>query len=152
MAALAEAGGEKSRGTERNSALEVVLLYEDLTTALRAKGSLELVRHKFPAGPAVAIKLWRLDLLAEPLLAEQVTLEAVAADLLLLSLHDGHDLRLEVREWLRNWLKRKEARAYALALLLDPAFGVGGAAAKNFATVYLQHVALSAGAELLQVG
>jgi hypothetical protein len=107
-------------GASLGPALEVVLLYEDLGTALRAKHSLEMLRDQFVAGAGLAIKVWRLDLLAVPLLAEQAANEAAAADVIVLSLHGRDALRAEVKDWLRRWLDRKEPRAYALAALLDP--------------------------------
>ena len=100
--------------------LDVVILYEDIGTALRAKHSLDLLRGQLSAEAGWSTKLWRLDLLGEPLLAERAAIEAAAADVIILSLHSRNELRAEARAWLSRWLDYKETRPYALAALLDP--------------------------------
>ena len=127
-------------------ALEVLLLYEDLGTALRAKQSLDLLPGQLGAATALGTRLWRLDLLGEPLLAEQAAIEAAAADVIVLSLHGRTTLRAEVCHWLRRWPDHKEDRAYALAALLDPEPAQPGS--DNPVVAYLKRVAQAANADL----
>jgi hypothetical protein len=127
-------------------ALEVLLLYEDLGTALRAKQSLDLLPGQFGAATALGTRLWRLDLLGEPLLAEQAAIEAAAADVIVLSLHGGTALRAEVCHWLSRWLDLKEDRAYALAALLDPEPAQPGS--NNPVVAYLKRIAETGNADL----
>ena len=101
-------------------ALEVLLVYEDFATALRAKHSLDLLPVPFITEAGLNTKLWRFDLLGEPLFRERAALEAAAADLIIMSLHGRDQLRADAREWLNRWLDQKENRPYALAVLLDP--------------------------------
>ena len=126
--------------------LEVLLLYEDLSTALRAKHSLDQLPGQLGGETGLNTRLWRLDLLGQPLLAEQAAIEAAAADVIILSLHRSSDLRAELRNWLSRWLEHKEARPYALAALLDAEAAQPGR--RNAVVAYLQRVAATAGADL----
>jgi hypothetical protein len=126
--------------------LDVLLLYEDLGTALRAKHSLDLLPAPFITEAGFCTKLWRLDLLGEPLLAEQAAIEAAAADMIILSLHGRNELRAEARDWLSRWLDHKEDRPYALAALLDPEPAHPGS--DNPVVAYLKRVAEAAHADL----
>jgi hypothetical protein len=127
-------------------ALEVLLLYEDLATALRAKQSLDLLPGQLGGATALGTRLWRLDLLGEPLLAEQAAIEAAAADVIVLSLHGRTALRPEARDWLSRWLHHKEDRPYALAALLDPEPALPGS--DNPVVDYLKRVAEAANTDL----
>jgi hypothetical protein len=91
-------------------------------------------------------RLWRLDLLGQPLLAEQAAIEAAAADVIILSLHGRKELRAEARDWLSRWLDHKEDRPYALAALLDSDPAPPGS--DNPVVAYLKRVAKAAHADL----
>jgi hypothetical protein len=126
--------------------LDVLLLYEDFGTALRATHSLDLLPVSFITERGMHTNLWRLDLLGEPLLREQAAREAAAADLIILSLH-GHDrLQADALEWLNCWLDYKESRAYALAVLLDP--GTANAGPNHPVVAHLKQIAAAAAADL----
>lgn len=138
-------------GPERGEApvkpvLDVLLLYEDLGTALRAKHSLDLLPGQLGGEAGFYTRLWRLDLLGMPLLAEQAAIEAAAADVIVLSLHGRNELRAEVCHWLGRWLDHKEDRPYALAALLDPEPAQLGS--DNPVVAYLKRVAEAAHADL----
>jgi len=146
MAARAiRTGLDEGRGTAK-MAVEVLLLYEDVSTALRAKHSLDLLPIPFITEAGLSTKVWRLDLLGEPLLKEQAALEAAAADLIVLSVHGRDELRAEAREWLNRWLDHKADRPYALALLLDPETAAAGP--DNPVVEYVKAIASAAGADL----
>ncbi len=127
-------------------AIEVLLLYEDLGTALRAKLSLDRLSVHLGAETGISTRVWRLDLLSHPLLAEQAVMEAVAAHVIVLSLHGRTRMWTEVCTWLNRWRERKEDRSYALAALLDAETGSPGSA--DPAISYLKHIAKTAGADL----
>lgn len=86
MSATVVRAGPDERDAPVKPVLDVLLLYEDLGTALRAKHSLDLLPVPFITEAGLSTKLWRLDLLSQPLLREQAALEAAAADLIILSL------------------------------------------------------------------
>jgi hypothetical protein len=119
MAVEAVQAGVEQDEAQVKSVLDVMLLYEDLNTALRAKYSLDRLSKQLSEGRFCA-RLWRLDLLSEPLLLEQAAIEAAAANVIILSLHGRNELRVEVRDWFTRWLAHKADRPYALAALLDP--------------------------------
>jgi len=126
--------------------LDVLLLYEDLGTALRAKHSLDRLPGQLSSEAGWRTRLWRLDLLGEPLLAEQAAIEAAAADMIMLSLHGRNELRTEARDWLSRWLDHKEDRPCALAALLDSEPAQSGS--DNPVVDYLKRVAEAAHADL----
>jgi hypothetical protein len=126
--------------------LDVLMLYEDFGTALRAKHSLDLLPVSFITESGMRTNLWRLDLLREALLRDQAAREAAAADLIILSLH-GHDrLQADAWEWLSRWLSYKEDRPYALAVLLDP--GTANAGPDHPVVAQVKQIAAVAGADL----
>jgi len=73
-------------------------------------------------------------------------MEAVAAHVIVLSLHGRTRMWTEVCTWLNRWLERKEDRSYALAALLDAETGPPGS--PNPAVAYLKRIAKTAGADL----
>ena len=139
------AGPERSAAPGKRG-VDVLLLYEDLGTALRAKQSLDRLPDQLGLEAGWGTRVWRLDLLGEPLLAEQAAIEAAAADVIILSLHGRTALRAEARDWLSRWLDHKEDRPYALAALLDPEPAEPGC--DNPVVAYLKGVAAVAHADL----
>jgi len=126
--------------------VNVLLLYEDAETGLRAKLSLAVVQKRGLLETGFRTKLWRRDLLRAEWLCEQAAKEAAAADVIIVSMHGEADLPGEVTDWLARWLEHKTDRPCALGVLLD------GSAAQRPAspiTRYLQGVAEAAGADLL---
>lgn len=113
-------GGHPGGEVPIKPGLAVLLLYEDLSTALRAKHTLDLLPLQLGADAALGTRLWRLDLLGKSMLAEQAAIEAAAADVIILSLYGGSGLLPAARDWLNRWLDHKEDRPYAFAALLDP--------------------------------
>jgi hypothetical protein len=146
MAAKASWAGPEGGEASVKPALDVLLLYEDLSTAFRAKHSLDLLPAPFITEGGFRTKLWRLDLLGEPLLAEQAAIEAAAADVIILSFHGRNELRAEARNWLSRWLDHKEDRPYAVAALLDPE--PAQPSSDNPVVAYLKQFAEAAQADL----
>lgn len=120
MAAAAVQASVEPDQAPVNAVLDVLLLYEDLGTALRATQSLDRLSRRLGSGAKFRARVWRLDLLDEPLLVEQAAIEAAAADVIILSLHDHHELPAAASSCLTRWLVLKADRPYALAALLDP--------------------------------
>jgi hypothetical protein len=146
MAGIAVEAEPEAGEVPVKSALEVLLLYEDLSTALRARHSLDRLPGQLGGETGLNTRMWRLDLLRQPLLAEQAAIEAAAADVIILSLHGRTALRAEARNWLTRWLDRKEDRPYALAALLDAETATPHG--RNPVVAYLKRVATTAGADL----
>ncbi len=126
--------------------LDVMILYEDFGTGLRAKRSLDLLPGQLRANAKLSTKLWRIQLLADPLLSEQAAMEAAAADVIILSVHGQSALPAEVEAWLSCWLRYKQQRSYALGVLLDSREVSQGS--DNPVVGHMQQVAATAGADL----
>ncbi len=123
--------------------LEVMILYEDIGTALRAKGSLGSLTS---AGvPGSTPRLWKLSLLADPLLQEQAAIEAAAADVILVSIHGRQSLGPEMWEWMRRWRDHRAGQPCAFGLLLDSEPDAGDASHPVLACV--RRLAEAAGAD-----
>ncbi len=127
--------------------VEVLILYEDYGTGLRARRSLDHLPERLPTGARLSTRLWRIQLLADSLLHEQAAVEAAAADVLILSVHGRNALPPTVQVWLNRWLRLRQQRAYALGVLLDPEEAGRGSA--NPVAAYMQQVAAIAGVDLL---
>ena len=126
--------------------VNVMLLYEDAETGLRAKLSLAVVQKEGLLETGFRTKLWRRDLLRAEWLREQAAKEAAAADVIIMSMHGEQDLPGEVTDWLTRWIEHKTDRPCALGVLLD---GSASQRHANPITRYLQGVAEAAGADLL---
>ena len=130
--------------------LRILGLLNERTRAVeqigQAKQSLDLLPLSLGAETAWDTRLWRLDLLGEPLLAERAALEAAAADVIVLSLHGYNDLPVEACNWLNRWLHYKQDRPYALAALLDADPAHPGS--EHPVAAYLQRVAQAARVQL----
>jgi hypothetical protein len=123
MAARTPRVNPESGDTPVKQLLKVLVLYEELGTALRAKRSLDLLPEQLGVDVERGTHLWRLDLLQQPMLAEQAAIEAASSDLIVLSLRNRAGLPAELQRWLNRWLDLKADRPYALAALLDPQSG-----------------------------
>lgn len=133
-------------GSPISPMLNVMILYEDFGTGLRAKRSLDLLPYQPRADAKLSTKLWRIQLLSDPLLCEQAGMEGAVADVIFLSVHGRNALPAEVEAWLRCWLRHKQRRAYALGVLLDS--GAASQGGDNPVVSYMQQVATTAGADL----
>jgi hypothetical protein len=111
--------------------LNVQIVYEDLSAGLRAKQTADWLEAQLPPQRDMRLKLWRFDLLSEPALREEVTNEAMRADLVLLSAHGQHGLPEDVSTWIREWLTQGTDEPPALIVVFD-ASAEGSAAANDF--------------------
>ncbi len=92
-------------------------------------------------------KLCRLDLLKPRWLRDQTVMEAVAADVIIVSLHGDQDLPQEMRDCFNLWLERKHNRPYVIAVLLDAE--QANECHIRSVTSFLQTVAIDGAADLL---
>ena len=127
--------------------LNVLVMYEDSVTSLRAEYLMAHLPGRFEVDDTkLKTKLWRVDSLNKSILRELATVEAVAADVIIISLHGTRELSSEVCEWLNHWRNRKEDRHYALGILLDTQVMRQG---KNHPVVaYLEQIAQESGADV----
>ncbi len=131
--------------------LNVLLVYEDLSTGLRARRAFEATVRQPELETDFNVDLWRFDLFQEPALRRLAANEAAKADIVFLSAHGHGDLAGAVDLWLRQWLERRGAEPCALVVLLDDR--AGDDAAANQAMQELEAKAAARGAQVfLQSG
>jgi hypothetical protein len=109
----------EAAGGEAQLTLEAMLIYEDLSTGLRAKDVIECAARRLPRAPNVNLAVWRFDVLREASLRKLALNEASMAVIVLVSAHGRRDLPKVVAVWLKHWLKRKSDESRALIVSLD---------------------------------
>ena len=128
---------------EARGRLDVLLVYEDLSTGLRARYAFEQVRRQLNPEADLNLHLWRFDLLRQPPLLERAAREAAKADVVFLSAHGQGELPGIVNSWLAQWAERRHGGPCALVVLLDTRGG--DASTANSALEALRTRALAAG-------
>jgi len=99
--------------------LDAMLIYEDLSTGLRAKRVLEHAARQFPMAPNFNLAIWRFDVLREPRWRNTALHEASEAVIGVVSAHGQQDLPKIAKGWLKHWLKRKGDESRALIISFD---------------------------------
>ncbi len=95
----------------------MVVIYDDLEAAGRARQSLENLPWARRPAPVVSTRLWKLELLENSFLREQAAKEAAIADLILLAVSSVHTWPACLRKWLRRWAECRSAHPCAFCLL-----------------------------------
>ena len=119
-----------------NPNLTVVMAYDDLSTAKRAKETWDHLLHNLGEDYLLQLRLWKFEVLRVPELREAAARDAVSADLIFIAARETANLPAEVKEWIDLWLRQKHNHPSAIAVSSDPA---GPCAA------YLREVAQQAG-------
>jgi hypothetical protein len=99
--------------------LELLLIYEDIPTALRAKRAVDHVLGSEEARADCHIHAWRIDLLHDPDCSEQAMHEALTADILVLSTHGNNNASSKAASHLKQWVGLKRGAPCALVVSLD---------------------------------
>src|SRR6266542_491555 len=97
--------GSSDRDT--NPALNVVIAYEDLETGKRAMKTYEYMVQQLGDQCLFANQMWKFDVLAVPKLKEMAAKDAAAAEIIIVSAHEGRELPAEVKSWIEMWLSYK---------------------------------------------
>jgi hypothetical protein len=63
MSAIFDEGD--AAGGEVQLTLDAAMIYEDLSTGLRAKDVFECATHRFPRAPSFKLAIWRFDVLRQ---------------------------------------------------------------------------------------
>ena len=87
-----------------NSALNVVIAYEDLETGKRAMKTYEYMVQQLGDQCLFANQMWKFDVLAVPKLKEFAAKDAAAAEIIIIAAHEGRELPAEVKSWIEMWL------------------------------------------------
>ena len=93
----------KMAKSEASPTFNVVLVYEDLETGKRAMRTYDFLVEQLGEDCLFANQMWKFDLLAVPKLREMAARDAAAADIVIVSAHEGNDLSYEVKDWVEMW-------------------------------------------------
>lgn len=131
----------------RRLSVNVLILHENFDAAIMARVTLEPFLDLLKRDFAVRLDLWGLDeLQAFPLLREDSAAEALAADIIVVALHDGVEILEVLREWFGVWVPKKKGRPSALVVLSRNGERTCGKGTPLEA--YFREVAASGGMEL----
>jgi len=97
----------------------VLLMYEDLSTGLRAKEAFDHAVRELQEQAESQLTLWKFDLLEDPQLREIAAHEAALADIVIISAHGGASLPTAVETSLREAFRLGRDCPKALVASLD---------------------------------
>ena len=101
---------------EVNSAMNVVIAYEDLETGKRAIKTYEYMVEQLGDECLFSNQMWKFDVLMVPKLKEIAAKDAAAADIIIVSAHEGKPLPTEVKGWMETWLSYKSQASAIVGL------------------------------------
>ena len=97
--------------------VRVTIVYEDMASGMRARDVAERLARFLGSSGARAESIWRSDLLALPVLAEQAASAAAECDYLIVSLCGEELLPFAARRWIEEQLEGAAERGMGLILL-----------------------------------
>jgi hypothetical protein len=115
----------------------ILLVYEDLPTGLRAKEVMDRIVRQLGSVGELRPRLFRFNLMRVPGFAEWTTKEREQVDLVVLSAHGGR-LPEEVVAWLNLWFRGNPQRRLMLVIVFDAAAKLQPEAARALADLSLQ--------------
>jgi hypothetical protein len=121
-----QAGKKTGTATEAESGvgaepgpLDVLLLYEDVATGLRAWQPFDQLVRRLKLDADLQVRMWKFEWLREPAMRQQAIEESLDADIILLATHGHCELSEHVKSWFARWLALKPPRPRALVVSLD---------------------------------
>jgi hypothetical protein len=113
------ASSEAIHGTDDSLKLDVLLMHEDLSAGLRGKQMIDQVAARLGEKAEFGVRLWRFDLLDEPMLRNQAMADANGATIVILAVNTCSELPTAVCEWLKQWLQTSSLVPCAIIVSLD---------------------------------
>lgn len=99
--------------------LNVLVIYDDRNSALRAKAVLDNLFNTFCAEFSFHCDLWRLDVLELPAVQEQALDSGRTADLIIIAARDCAEISMSLKTWLFEWIAQKTEGTAALVGLFE---------------------------------
>jgi hypothetical protein len=130
---------------QRLKRLVVSAAHEDFATGARAEDFCETLSRNLGGRCVITKELWPLTELRTPSLRAIAAGEAAAADLVIVSVHHGEALPVEIKSWVELWLHQRKHRPALLLALFDPLY-LGSSSSMQ---AFLQEVAQKGNLEFL---
>jgi hypothetical protein len=122
-----------------------VAAYEDSHTDARTAEFCRCLARQLGQQCELSKQMWLLNELRIPNLRTIAADEAAKADLVIISLHHGPSLPVEIIDWIDQWLPHKRRRPTVLLALFDPVYEGDSASMQT----YLAQVAKKGAMEFL---
>ena len=99
-----------------DATMNAVIIYDEFDYAANAKAMLERAAHRTDETAHWGVRLWRVDVLKLPPVAEVALAEAVEAHLIMLAMRQVQSLLPWLMDWLERWATRRQIQEAALAV------------------------------------
>ena len=99
--------------------LKIVVIYEDPAAGLHARQVLDEMARRLAFDVSLDLTIWRMGLLLDVALRQQVTHDTESAHILFLACHGNRKLPAAVKDWFLSWLATRDGAPSALAVSLD---------------------------------
>jgi hypothetical protein len=96
--------------------MKAVIVYEDLVSAEKAGALLERATHRADESLHWIIKMWRFDLLNDPIAATTALSDAMDGHLILICLPNIQELAPSLHPWLEKWATMRRVQEAGLGL------------------------------------
>lgn len=107
-----------SKAAIPSSAIQVLLVYEDLATGNRVMRIMDSLSHRLGKGVVVRSDMWKFDVLNCASMGRIAAGDAQEADVIVVSAHGAEVLSDEIRSWFQQSLANRRKRSGALVALL----------------------------------
>lgn len=97
---------------------EILVVYEDFASGLRAKRLFDQVLFPFDARNRLGLNMWKFNLLRVPALRAHATRDALLAAMVCIAVGSPGELPRDLLQWTAEWLPEKKKDSGALVLLL----------------------------------
>ncbi|HEY1663708.1 MAG TPA: hypothetical protein VGI03_14920 [Verrucomicrobiae bacterium] len=110
---------------ELNSVFKIVIVHDDLISAIQAVEMLKRLAERLESEHGIGCNIWqtinniwKFDWLEDPELWEQVVANTIEADMIIISAGSSTELPACVRNWIEKALPRKQGEPTALVALI----------------------------------
>jgi hypothetical protein len=107
---------------ETSHKVNVVSVYEDYSTRARANEFCQGLARDLGQDCELHRQAWLVNLLRLPQLRSIAALDAAAGDVVIVSLHNAHNVPEDVRSWIDLWRHENGHRPKVLVALFDIAY------------------------------
>ena len=104
---------------EQKQTINVLMVYEDFESGLRAKHLYDRISHQMKQECIVNQSMWKVDVLLIQSLGAIAGEDAAMADIIILSLRGDRELCKTLNDWMEHWVCTTPVQRKALVALFD---------------------------------